>query len=348
MGVNVSDTNPFASNEPTNGGDSEGMSQSAIDAIVASIVPGWGGPKCKVDGAITGCRLAASVLSSGAGVRVSDNAASGVFIKFTNLTNGQSTSIWSPLRAIDLGGGITWTGNLPMGAQLGVDGHPDLFEINLAEIAANGSRNMTYVGMLTELPGSVSFDPPQNADSLWGRRRHPQSKKQKPMNWGTSCAKFARSLADRLYNAAVRDRPYGDDNASNLGAAGVPMRVQALTGPAGVDESGNPYRKGKTPIDGFKEYLTAHGQDADVYHHILFVAGNILDHDGSTPGFLLNQAFIAYDRAQAASGRKESEAELADDDAGEKVGYAMLKTGRKGASGDYEGLALTIARILCK
>lgn len=42
MSVNVGDSNPFASNEPTNGGDSEGMSQSAIDAIVASIIPGVG------------------------------------------------------------------------------------------------------------------------------------------------------------------------------------------------------------------------------------------------------------------------------------------------------------------
>lgn len=57
---------------------------------------------------------------------------------------------------------------------------------------------------------------------------------------------------------------------------------------------------------------------------------------------------VAYDRAQAATGRKESEAEVADDYAGEKVGNAMLKTGKAGASGNYENLALTIARILCK
>jgi hypothetical protein len=120
------------------------------------------------------------------------------------------------------------------------------------------------------------------------------------------------------------------------------MRVQAIDD---VDESGNKYRKGKTPIDGFKEGLTAYGQDADVYHHILFVAGNVLD---GYYGAGLNEAFIAYDRAQAASGRKESEAEVADDYAGLKVGNAMLKTGQAGANGGYESLALTIARTLCK
>jgi len=127
-----------------------------------------------------------------------------------------------------------------------------------------------------------------------------------------------------------------------MSAVGVPMRAEAIDN---VDQNGNPYRKGKTPIDGFKKGLTAYGQDADVYHHILFVAGNVLD---GNYGFGLNQAFIAYDRAQAAMGRKESEAEVADDYAGEKVGNAMLKTGKAGAKGDYESLALTIARILCE
>src|SRR5207244_1803531 len=156
MGVNVSDSNPFASNEPTNGGESEGMSQSAIDAIVASIVPGWGGPKCKVDGMVTGCRLAASVLSSGAGVRVSLSTPSGVFTRFSSGTTGQSTSIWSPLTVMDTARG-TWIGYVPIGAQFGVDGHSNIFEINLSQIAAPGSRNLTYVGMLRELPGGYAL-----------------------------------------------------------------------------------------------------------------------------------------------------------------------------------------------
>jgi hypothetical protein len=163
MGVNVGDSNPFASNEPTNGGDSEGISQSAIDSIVASIVPGWGGPKCKVDGMLTGCRLAASVLSSGAGIRVSSNAPSGIFIKFTNQTNGQSTSIWSPLTAVQLPGG-SWVGFLPTGAQLAVDG-PNTFALNLQQIAAAGTSNMYYFGTLRELPGSLSVGSPQDSTS---------------------------------------------------------------------------------------------------------------------------------------------------------------------------------------
>jgi YD repeat-containing protein len=70
MGVNVGDTDVFASNQPTNGGEGGGMGQAAIDAMVASLIPGWGGPKCKVDGMLTGCRFASAVSSSGAGVPV--------------------------------------------------------------------------------------------------------------------------------------------------------------------------------------------------------------------------------------------------------------------------------------
>ncbi len=66
MGVNVGDTDPFVANEPTNGGDGEGMSQSAIDSMVAALIPGWGGPKCAIDGMITGCNLVSGMLASGA------------------------------------------------------------------------------------------------------------------------------------------------------------------------------------------------------------------------------------------------------------------------------------------
>ncbi len=53
-------------NEPTNGGDGEGMSQSAIDSMVAGLIPGWGGPKCAIDGAVSSCHLAYGLLASGA------------------------------------------------------------------------------------------------------------------------------------------------------------------------------------------------------------------------------------------------------------------------------------------
>jgi hypothetical protein len=74
MGVNVGDTNPFNPELPPSGGDGEGMSQSAINSMVASLMPGFGGPTCKVDGMVTGCRLAFGVLSSGAGVLLNPGA----------------------------------------------------------------------------------------------------------------------------------------------------------------------------------------------------------------------------------------------------------------------------------
>src|SRR6266571_6930953 len=130
--------------------------------MVAALIPGWGGPICKVDGMVTGCRLAFGVLSSGAAVRVSANAPSGVFVKFTNTLNGQATTRWSPLTAIDFGG-VGWVGYLPTGAQLGVDGHPDIFSINLKDIGAPGSPNMNFIAVLTELPWAVISGSPQNA-----------------------------------------------------------------------------------------------------------------------------------------------------------------------------------------
>jgi len=74
MGVNLGDTDPFVSGGDPGGGDGEGMSQSAIDRMVAALIPGFGGPTCKVDGMVTGCRLAFGALSSGAGVLLSPGA----------------------------------------------------------------------------------------------------------------------------------------------------------------------------------------------------------------------------------------------------------------------------------
>ncbi len=166
---------------------------------------------------------------------------------------------------------------------------------------------------------------------------------ERPRNMNSSCGKFAQSLADRLYNTNVRDHPYGEPgNAENLTAVGHPMTVNAVDN---VDQNGNPYRKGKTPIDGFSDELVDNGQDADVYHHILFVAGNVLD---GQYGAAANKAFIFVDWQQAVRGRKESETELRDDYAGQRVGDAMLKTGRAGRSGNYAKLAQNIAHILCK
>ncbi|HXT64154.1 MAG TPA: hypothetical protein VN696_14040 [Pyrinomonadaceae bacterium] len=65
-GVNVGDEDPFISNEPTNGGEGEGYNQAAIDAMVASLFPGFGGPTCKVDGAFSLCHIAFGLLGMGA------------------------------------------------------------------------------------------------------------------------------------------------------------------------------------------------------------------------------------------------------------------------------------------
>jgi hypothetical protein len=65
-------------------------------------------------------------------------------------------------------------------------------------------------------------------------------------------------------------------------------------------------------------------------------------------GAAANKAFIFVDWQQAVRGRKESETELRDDYAGQRVGNAMLKTGQAGRSGNYAKLAQNIAHILCK
>jgi YD repeat-containing protein len=74
MGVNLGDSDPFT--PPADGSEdgTEGASQSAINAMVAAIIPGWGGPTCKIDGMVTSCRLALGALSSGAAVLLSPGA----------------------------------------------------------------------------------------------------------------------------------------------------------------------------------------------------------------------------------------------------------------------------------
>lgn len=64
-GVNIGDSDPFVA--PGGEGQPIDPSQSAIDHMVAQMIPGWGGPKCYVDGALMGCHWAGSLLASGAG-----------------------------------------------------------------------------------------------------------------------------------------------------------------------------------------------------------------------------------------------------------------------------------------
>ncbi len=120
------------------------------------------------------------------------------------------------------------------------------------------------------------------------------------------------------------------------------MRDQAIDN---LDLNGFPYEKRKYPIDGFKSALTANNQLADVYHHILFTAGNALH--GTPGGDAENAAFRAYDWQQSARGRTESDAELLDDDAGIEVGGLMLNTALAGKSANYWGLKAQIKGVLC-
>lgn len=92
--------------------------------------------------------------------------------------------------------------------------------------------------------------------------------------------------------------------------------------------------------------LTAHGQDADVYHHILFTAGNALL--GTPAADVENSVFRAWDWKQAnLDGRQESLAEVADDDAGMAVGRLMYDAAMAGQRANYWGLKTDIMNILC-
>ncbi len=152
------------------------------------------------------------------------------------------------------------------------------------------------------------------------------------------CDKFSQSLVDRLYNVN-KERGF-------IGAPaelGEQMVQQALRN---VDEYGNKYKKGKTSVAGFKAELVSNGQDADVYRHILFTAGESLQPGGE----ITNYFFTQYDEWQTSwhdSHAKEAETEVRDDYAGMAVGNAMVKTSLAGKSGDYADLARQIMGILC-
>ena len=65
-GADVGTASPFGSGETGDiGGSGEGMSQASVDARVASLIPGWGGPQCVYEGLLVGCAVAESVSRSG-------------------------------------------------------------------------------------------------------------------------------------------------------------------------------------------------------------------------------------------------------------------------------------------
>ncbi len=97
MATDVGDSDPFADYGGGGGDTGEGISQSAIDSLVASLVPGWGGPRCAIDGMVTGCRLAFGALSSGAAVLGPSQTTVGVYSRSLQRYIGLAT--WNPAQA---------------------------------------------------------------------------------------------------------------------------------------------------------------------------------------------------------------------------------------------------------
>ncbi len=67
-GVDLGDSDPFSTGEGNGGAEDAG--QMGIDAKVAQLIPGFGGPQVKLDGFLTSPYLGFSALASGAAVRV--------------------------------------------------------------------------------------------------------------------------------------------------------------------------------------------------------------------------------------------------------------------------------------
>ena len=168
------------------------------------------------------------------------------------------------------------------------------------------------------------------------RRRRNQTPPAPPPS---ACTRFAQELSNRLYNTVVLAGGLNPDSRHGL------ANDMNSRGRNNVDFNGRAFGKNTYPIDGFRPALTANGQLADVYRHILFTAGNSLH--GTPAADAENTVFRLYDWQQSARGRAESDAELADDDAGMAVGELMLNTALGGASGNYAQLMADIRNILC-
>lgn len=150
----------------------------------------------------------------------------------------------------------------------------------------------------------------------------------------SSCADFAEALANRLYNAIFKTPGASGENVAKLAKA---MRTNAE---ANEDEFGNNFKEYSTY--GFKKELIDNGQGNDVYRHIMWVASTYLDGSNAR-----RMVFTNYDRQQKLRGRKESETELRDDQAGIEVGKLMSQAVKAGLSADFKGLADAIRGVLC-
>jgi hypothetical protein len=111
-GVDVGDSDPFSSGsvgDPTEGG----MSQSAIDSMVASLMPGWGGrQQCAVDGLLTGCGFALSLEAGGAADRCGEDDDCGTDRITTIIAKDKDGNVISSTTVIRLPGQPGWDGSL--------------------------------------------------------------------------------------------------------------------------------------------------------------------------------------------------------------------------------------------
>gem|GEM_PF-3963885 len=173
-----------------------------------------------------------------------------------------------------------------------------------------------------------------------------QQRQQQPTNAKgvqPNCYKFVDSLVKDVewgYKSKDRFPVKGGISGSDLTCTniGSDMVRRAIDN---VDVNGDKYIKGPPLPQGFRQELIDNGQGGDVYHHIEFVAGNFFL---GAAGQAAIAAFIEVDRRQAQSGRKESETELRDDEAGKQVGRAMLQAFYNGKS---DKLRTRLRGILC-
>ena len=107
-------------------------------------------------------------------------------------------------------------------------------------------------------------------------------------------------------------------------------------------------RYGHNGYEGFKDELTAGGQNSEVYPHVLGIAGATVI--GNPVGDSIATANHIKDRWQQYHGderqRKEAPAEVADNFAGIKVGIAMWNY--IAVRQDEGKLRQTLTSILCK
>lgn len=244
-GVDVGESDPFslgATGDPT----TSGMSQSAIDSMVASLMPGWGGSQCSVDGQLVGCGLADSLLSGGAASQCPDNECSR-FQTVAGVTVYETYRSYSDGYEGYLGVGIdyvgdgfifnsVWTGGAP--EKNGLTDNP--YESLIASFAEHGKGEGKGVRKRDK---RLSTPSPQNAGkraplpeefaNLFDiERNYLLSLLADP---DSDCAKFLKNTfgfnSSRVAKAVKGMRAfYADDSKITMGAAGLTPYHDPATG----------------------------------------------------------------------------------------------------------------------